>query len=103
MARERVFPPSFIDLLSALGIDPTKDGEIYHTARASPGKHLYGGWFHFVGSLEVTGDFPPVEMGDNFTVWMCRNSAPSLPELKGMPLVQLELSAEAVPWCLKSR
>jgi hypothetical protein len=99
-ARSKAFPPSFMDLLDSLGIDPTKDAEIYHTARMSPGKHLYGGWFHFVGSLEVTGDFAPVEMGDGFSVWMCRSASQCLDGLKGLPLVQVELSATAVPWCL---
>lgn len=94
------FPLAFVDLLNTLGVDQSKDAEIYHTARLAPGKHLYGGWYHFVGSLEVTGDFAPVEMGGGFTAWMCRASSPSLAELKGLPLVQIELSATAVPWCL---
>lgn len=51
-----VFPAAFLDLLDSLGIDPRKDGEAYHMARHSPGRHLYGGWFHFVGTLELTGD-----------------------------------------------
>jgi hypothetical protein len=45
-------------------------------------------------------DFPPVELGTGFTVHLCHKSAPSLQELKGLPLVQLEFTASSVPWRL---
>jgi hypothetical protein len=99
-ARTEVFPPAFLSLLETLGIDPAKDGEVYHNGRLSPGKHHYGGWFHFIGTLEESGDFPPVELGSAFTVHLCQKSAPSLQELKGRPLVQLEFTASSVPWRL---
>jgi hypothetical protein len=51
-ARMRVYPPDLIALLESLGIDPRKDGEVYHNARLAPDQHDYGGWFHFVGDLE---------------------------------------------------
>jgi hypothetical protein len=57
-ARDNVYPSEFIALLNSLGIDSRKDGEVYHNAQLSPGRHDYGGWFHFVGTLEKTGDFP---------------------------------------------
>jgi hypothetical protein len=101
LARSKAFPQPFLALLDTLGIDPTKEGEIYHLARGSPGIHMYGGWFHFVGSLEVAGDVPAVRMSDNFSVWMERYSgAPRIESLSGLPLVQLEILADAVPWCL---
>jgi hypothetical protein len=86
--------------LESLGIDPTKDGEVYHNCRLAPGKHHYGGWFHFVGSLDVRGDFSPVHFGDDFCAYLCEKGAPCLPELKDLPLVQLEFTAAAVPWRL---
>jgi hypothetical protein len=98
--RFEAFPQSFIALLESLGIDPVKDGEVYHTCRMSPGKHLYGGWYHFVGALNETGDFPMVQYSDDFDVSLCRKSAPSLPALQEMELVQLEFVARAVPWGL---
>jgi len=99
-ARAEAFPPALLSLLTTLGIDPAKDGEVYHNGRLSPGKHHYGGWFHFIGTLDESGDFPPVELGAGFTVHLCQKSAPSLPELKGLPLVQLEFIASSVPWRL---
>src|SRR5262245_5720947 len=47
-----------------------------------------------------TGDFPPVDLGDGFSVWMCHASGPRLPSLEGMRVVQVEFHAEAVPWLL---
>jgi hypothetical protein len=100
LVRDRVYPQSFIRFLSSIGIDPRKDGEVYHNGETQPGCHFYAGWFHFVGSLEKTGDFPLVEMAPGFKVWLCQKLAPPLAALKGMPLVQVEFLAESVPWVL---
>jgi hypothetical protein len=99
-ARFDVFPNAFLTLLDSLGIDPTKDGEVYHNGRLSPGKHHYGGWFHFIGALDVTGDLRPMEFGESFSVYFCSKSAPCLLALKDLPLVQVEFAASAVPWHL---
>jgi hypothetical protein len=56
--RASVFPPSFLTVLDSLGIDPRKDGEVYHNARIEPGRHDYAGWFHFIGALDRDGKFP---------------------------------------------
>jgi hypothetical protein len=99
-ARERAFPPSFLSLLGSLGIDWHKDGEVYHNARLAPGRHDYAGWYHFVGTLDKTGDFAPVKFSDDFTVWLCRRHAPALPGLRELALVELNFHAENVPWVL---
>jgi hypothetical protein len=98
--RDRVFPPAFLTLLTSLGIDPHKDGEVYHNVRLAPNRHDYAGWYHFVGTLENTGDFAPVEFGSGFTVWLCKRHAPALSSLKDLPLVELNFHAENVPWGL---
>jgi hypothetical protein len=100
VARAGSFPAGFLALLYKLGIDPRKDAEVYHNARLAPGRHCYGGWYHFVGTLDQTGDCPAVDLGDGFSVWMCHASAPRLPSLEGMQVVQVEFHAEAVPWLL---
>jgi hypothetical protein len=87
-------------LLDKLGVDPRKDAEVFHYARLAPGRHDYGGWYHFVGTLDQTGDFPPVDLGDGFSVWMQHASTPRLPSLDGMQVVQVEFNAKAVPWLL---
>jgi len=53
-----------------------------------------------VGTLDETGDFPTVYFGADFMVWMCAASAPRLSTLKGKPVVQLEFTAQTVPWLL---
>jgi hypothetical protein len=100
VARAVSFPAEFLALLDKLGIDPRKDAEVYHNARLAPGRHYYAGWYHFVGTLDQAGDFPPVDLGGGFSVWMCRASAPTLRSLDGMQVVQVEFQAEAVPWLL---
>ena len=49
LVRDRVYPPAFLAFLDSVGIDPKKDGEIYHNGELLPGAHFYAGWFHFVG------------------------------------------------------
>lgn len=99
-ARSQVFPPAFLFLLESLGIDSRKDSEVYRMAQLAPGRHVYGGWFHFVGTLDRTGDFPVVALAEGFAAWMCRRGAPALASLKELPLVQVEFQAENVPWVL---
>jgi hypothetical protein len=99
-ARSRVFPKGFLDFLTTLGIDPTKDGEVYHNARLAPGRHNYGGWFHFVGQLNTDGDFGMVDFGSGFTACLSKPGAPALSSLQGLPLVELQFYADAVPWVL---
>ncbi len=99
-ARDNVYPSEFIALLNSFGIDSRKDGEVYHNARLSPGRHDYGGWFHFVGTLEKTGDFPVVPMGQGFSAWLRKKAAPALPGLGELPLVEVEFHADSVPWVL---
>ena len=98
--REKAYPPEFLTLLDSLGIESGKDGEVFHNAQLAPGRHCYAGWFHFVGTLENTGDFTPIELIEGFKFWLCPRSAPCLKTLKELPLVQLEFQADRVPWVL---
>src|SRR5262245_48709161 len=99
-AGSSVFPTAFVQFLESLGIDPSKDGEVYHLGPQSPGRHVYGGWFHFVGSLDVTGDFAAVQFGDGFSSHRCHATAPRIETLEGKQVVQLEFYTECVPWVL---
>jgi hypothetical protein len=102
-ARDRIYPPEFLALLDSLGIDRRKDGEVYQMTRRAPGCHDYGGWFHFVGMLENTEDFPGVAMSDHFMARLRTNSAPELAALRGLPLVELEFHSTNVPWVLSEQ
>ena len=99
-ARSHVYPQAFLEFLASVGIDSTKDAEAYHMAPFAPGLHDYGGWFHFVGQLNVDGDFGEVNFGNGFTAWLCKASAPRLTALEELPVVQVEFHAKAVRWVL---
>lgn len=101
LARDRVFPSGFRSLLDQLGIDLCKEAEIYGLGEVAPGFDDCSGWFHFVGTLEIAGDFPPVDFGAGFSAWMRHAGAPRLSSLINLPAVQLEFRARMVPWLLK--
>jgi hypothetical protein len=100
-ARARILPDSFVQFLSSLGIDPTKEAEAYHCGRKGPSQHSYGGWYHFVGSLEVTGNLAHVDFGDGFISWMSNSYAAHIDSLDGVSLVQLEFFTDRAPWVLE--
>lgn len=100
------------EILARLGIAPPWEVEAFECGRASSGLHHYGGWFHFVGTIESgsgawrsvddqpdarTADFerisPTLSIGFHTNVALLR--AP----FEGLPLVQLEFSAE-LPWVI---
>lgn len=98
LVRERVLPQEFVSFLRSVGIDPCKEAEAYHNARMSRGVHHYGGWYHFVGELQKTGDFPMIEAAPGFRYFLCRAHASHLRQLDGLPLVEVGFDATAVPW-----
>ena len=100
LARERVFPATFLTLLDELGVDFRKPVEVYQCGRIAPGRHAYGGWYNFVGTLDEGVDAPPVDLGRGFSAYLRRASGPRLPCLEGLPIVQLEFTSEEVPWLL---
>lgn len=99
-------------ILAQLGVDPPWEVEVYEMGRGPSGLRLYGGWFHIVGVLESGADpWRPVEghaltaMGDfeplssTVCIGLHSNVALVRPSFQGMPLVQLEISAE-LPWVI---
>jgi hypothetical protein len=99
-ARGQIFPRRFVEFLESLGIDPAKEAEAYHTGRLASGRHHYGGWYHFIGILEISGDFAPVDFGDGFTSWMRAAVAPRLESLLTARVIELEFSTDRAPWVL---
>jgi hypothetical protein len=109
-ARQQIYKPDVLELFRKLGISHDREVEIYHMARVRPGRHLYGGWFHFVGSI-VSGADAAKQMAENlwqpdlertselFSVGFSSRLALVRDPFKNLPLVQLEISAE-VPWIL---
>lgn len=101
-------------ILEQLGITPPWEVEVYETGRAESGLHQYGGWFHFVGTIE-SGDHswrempghPSVRVPDFETltpalkVGFHNDAALVRDSFKGMPVVQLEFLAD-LPWLIDS-
>jgi hypothetical protein len=97
-------------LLEKLGISSNREAEIYHMARLKSGRHLYGGWFHFVGSV-ISGADAAKQVAENiwqpdlaeaseyFSLGFSSRLGLVRESFRGTPLVQLEFTAE-VPWVL---
>jgi hypothetical protein len=109
-ARERVYPAEVLALFDKLGISFSREAEVYHMARLQSGKHLYGGWFHFVGTILSGADAakqvaenvwrPDLEnVTDDFSLGF-RSCAELLRKpFEGKPIVQVEFTAN-VPWII---
>src|SRR5271165_463223 len=55
--RATVYPQAFRTLLSQLGINPDKEGEVYDAAGTDERRtRPTGGWFYFVGELIEKGE-----------------------------------------------
>ena len=80
--------------------------------RSASGLHHYGGWFHFVGTIESganawrpiadgstarTADFDP--LSEILSVGLHTDVALVREPFAGLPLIQLEISAE-LPWVI---
>lgn len=95
--RDTVYPPEFRALLTQLGIDPNKEGEVYDKvgpfdSRVRP----TGGWFYFVGELIRPGE-ELMQAGD-FQYWF----QPSFPRppacfIKSVGAIEFSLD---IPWVL---
>jgi hypothetical protein len=108
--RSEVYPASVVELFERLGVATNREAEIYHLARLESGKHLYGGWFHFVGSILDGRDAkrqvaenvwqPDLEpMSDRFSLGFTSTIELAPESFAGFQLVQLEFSTQ-LPWAL---
>ena len=109
-ARDQIYGPDVLALLEKLGVSPNREVEIYHMARLESGRHLYGGWFHLVGSI-VSGADAAEKISENtwrpnleesseyFSLGFSSRLELVREPFAGLPLVQLEFTAK-VPWVL---
>src|SRR4051812_200843 len=108
-AAGRIFPPEFIVLADALGIDPTKPAELCHWVREPSGLYLTGGWQHLVGSIRSgadvihrvngVGTYRFEELVPGLEFGFSANLALVPKVFEGLPVVQLEFQTR-VPWVL---
>jgi hypothetical protein len=97
--RDSVYPESFKRLLDQLGIDLSKEGEVYAMGPNEAGKISYGGWFYFAGEL--------IEAGENntnldgFQFWF-NAKGPKAPAFWGEPVLSVEF-VTALDWVISAR
>ena len=65
--------------------------------RLEPELHLYGGWFHFVGTISKEPRGPATL--DNFTIDFIPHNALAAKAFENQPLVQIEITVK-LPWVL---
>jgi hypothetical protein len=86
---------------------------VYQAGRSASGLHHYGGWFHFVGTIEsgpspwrpigdrsavrTAADFDP--LSETLSIGFHTNIALVREPFAGLPLVQLEIIAQ-LPWVI---
>ena len=110
--RQSIYPAAVVSLFDQLGIDLAREAEIYHNGRMPSGLHHYGGWFHFVGSIErgedalvpVTaggGTFALESVSEHFQLGFSAHIALAAPSFSGKALVQVEFAAE-IPWAISA-
>ena len=108
--RSKVYPAIVLGLFEKLGIQSNREAEIYHMARLETGKHFYGGWFHFVGSI-LSGADAAKQIAENswqpdlesqsefFSLGFSARADLVRDPFKGLPLVQFEFTAK-IPWVI---
>lgn len=103
-----LYPPEVLALFGELGIDRDREVEVYHMARMGSGRHLYGGWFHFVGSIVSGADaakqiaenlWQPdlLKASENFILGFTSIVHLRRKSFENLPLTQLEFTTE-IPW-----
>ena len=90
-----------------------REAEIYRMGRVEAGRHLYGAWFHLVGSIVSGADAakqasekvwrPDLECeSENFSLGFTSRVHLVREPFKQSPLAQLEFNAH-VPWILEAK
>jgi hypothetical protein len=108
--RADIYPTAILALFEELGITTNREAEIYHLARLESGRHLYGGWFHFVGSI-LSGTDAAKQVAENiwkpdletaseyFNLGFSSRVQLVRKPFEGLQLVQVEFTAQ-VPWII---
>jgi hypothetical protein len=96
--RDSVYLQHFLKLLDQLGIDLTKEGDLYEEGPPENNVQPCAGWFYFVGELVEAGE-RLTEMGKDFQCFIRGAGTTSVTKLFGDSVCALEFTAR-VPWVL---
>lgn len=110
-SRDRAYPSEILAIFKQLGIDSHKESEIWHTHRDESGLHHYGGFFHFIGSIESgkdakqivngVGAFDLESIGECFEFGFTSDAQLIPASFAGKEVAQLEFQTK-VPWVLNT-
>ena len=96
---DAAFPPSFRELAGKLGIDYHKAAEIFEWSDFRDGQTGYGGWFHFVGTIQegpveewsgAISQWPLYEVTYDFKIVIGLGRQMVFPEFGDRPLVKVD-------------
>ena len=96
--RSRVFPEEMQSLLAQLGVDWRREAEVVHYNIEESELHFYGGWFHFIGNIELQGT--QIKFNERFSISFSEQYAPMFAQFKGKPTVRIDFFAY-LPWILQ--
>jgi len=99
--RATVYPQSFLDFLAQLGIDHTKEDEVFEYGPEENGKRLYGGWFFFTGQMIETGERQVEQDGIKYWIQPGKNLPRPNGEF-GFDLLAVDFTLQ-VPWVLEEQ
>lgn len=95
--RSTAYPGFFLDLLAELGIDPTKEDDVYSYGAIDDNPRIYEGWLFFTGDLLEQG-WSLVDNG-GFKYWIGSNHRPPKDVDFGGPTLVVEFSTK-LPWVI---
>ena len=99
LQRNIAYPLDFLALLDRLGIDALKEGEVFEHGPEPSGKRLYGGWFYFVGTIDVRGENQIEANGFSYFIGTSFPKPP--PPFRDQPVLAVEFVTR-LPWVLPS-
>ncbi|MFC2113993.1 hypothetical protein ACFLRI_01445 [Bacteroidota bacterium] len=105
--RDKVYSEEFVNMLKDIGIDPRKEAEVYYIKAVDKNRHLYGGWFHFVGRYnsngfeDLDGQSKLLKINDKIEMSLSDHTLLVDGAFKSDSVVQLEFRVE-VPWVIEN-
>ncbi|MFE8698759.1 DUF3986 family protein [Cytobacillus sp. FJAT-53684] len=82
------------DFFEQFGVDPRKEGEIWHVYENEDGVHYYDGFYHFVGEIVGTRMLDWIEVGNfKFGLTNSSNESTLVPDSFPNPIIELSIKA----------
>jgi hypothetical protein len=105
-SRNEIYTKEFLELLQAIGINHKQEAEVYHIKACNKSRHLYGGWFHFIGRPDRyihkngTPTIEKIKFGDSLEAFITDQTILVDTAFQNKPVLQLEFIVET-PWLIE--